>query len=59
MTNKQYIEKYAPVYLQKAKEQKVVICWWSFTAWLASFTFAGSFDKSDIDYAKQCIGLEA
>lgn len=57
MTNKQYLEKYAPEYLKRIEDVKGEKCWWNFTKWVASFTFAGSFTMAEIEYAKMLIGV--
>jgi len=56
MNNKQYIDKYADKYVKKINEMNGTISWWNFTKWLASFTFAGNFTNTDIEYAKKAIG---
>lgn len=50
---KQYVGKYIEKYFDKHGERPKD--WFSFLRWLASFTPAGSFDNSDIEYAKMAL----
>ena len=57
MTNQQTIKTHAEdyIYLYYTKFGVAPTSWFSFFAWLASFTPAGSFNDSDIAYAKELL----
>jgi hypothetical protein len=52
-TIKEYATKYIESYTEKFGERPE--SWFTFLRWLASFTPAGNFDDSDIQYAKAAL----